>query len=452
MTDPTFETLLSRELRAYAEAGIRPIDRFAIAEETIASGRTMPRWRRGWGLAPMRGNRVLVPLLVGLLLAALAGGALLVGSRLLAPPLPKQHAYLNEFVSAPGLSRPMAAPLLAPLVDGRVLVIGGGSDGEEQTWTGIVYDPATGVSVPALTDVHVSPVVRLQDGRVLIIGDGSARVFDPTTLRLEPAGPMATARLWPEAAVLHDGRVLIVGGEDGKGGELLTAELFDPDTLTFSPTGSMGAAPLHSYSIWAANSLAIATLPDGRVFVLANRATSPTTEAIEAEIYDPSTGAFSAAGTMPKFDVAAAIVIPDGRVVVVGQSKIKSSFTNPYLAPYRGNAAVWDPTTRTFSPAGDLPDPVFGATLLHDGRILLIGDRSDVVPKMAWAGIYDPASGVTIPIEPPSAWWPSLVRLDDGRVLAVGGLVDGNGRIRVGENGQQGGIDAPSVPTVEIFQ
>lgn len=85
MPDPTFETLLSRQLREYAEAGVRPIDRFAIAAETIASGRTMPRWRRGWGLAPMRRNRILIPLLVGLLLAALAAGALLVGSRLMAP-------------------------------------------------------------------------------------------------------------------------------------------------------------------------------------------------------------------------------------------------------------------------------------------------------------------------------------------------------------------------------
>jgi dipeptidyl aminopeptidase/acylaminoacyl peptidase len=66
MPDSTFETLFTGQLRKYAEAGVRPIDRFAIAEETIAGGRTMPRWR----LAPIRGNRVLILLLVGLLLAA----------------------------------------------------------------------------------------------------------------------------------------------------------------------------------------------------------------------------------------------------------------------------------------------------------------------------------------------------------------------------------------------
>jgi len=156
MPDTTFETLLSRQLRGYAEAGVRPIDRFAIAEETIASGRTVPRWRRAWGLAPMRGNRVLAPLLVGLLLAALAGGALLAGSRLVAPPLPKQHTYLNGFASAVGLSRPMARPVLAPLPDGRVLVMGAGSDGEDQTPSAELYDPATA------TSVSVGPMVPVQ--------------------------------------------------------------------------------------------------------------------------------------------------------------------------------------------------------------------------------------------------------------------------------------------------
>src|SRR6476660_5347640 len=122
MPDTTFETLLSGQLREYAEAGVRPIDRFAIAEETLARGRTLPRWRRGWGLPPMRGNRILIPLLVGLLLAALAGGALLVGSRLLRPhPLPR--TYVNQLVSASDLPTPMGRPVLVPLVDGRVLVI-----------------------------------------------------------------------------------------------------------------------------------------------------------------------------------------------------------------------------------------------------------------------------------------------------------------------------------------
>ena len=441
MPDLTFETMLSGQLREYAEAGVRPIDRFAIAEETIASGRAMPRWRRGRGLAPMRGDRVLTPLLVGLLLAVLAGGALLVGSRLLVPQ-PRPQGDVHAFVSAPDLSRPMSGPLLAPLVDGRVLVIGRGSDSEDPTPTGLIYDPATGESLPveALTDVRLAPLVRLVDGRVLIVGDGSASVFDPTTLRIEPAGPMAAARNWPAAAVLRDGRVLIVGG-GGANGEHRTAELFDPDTLTFSPTGSVTQQPTDPARRGEGGVVreAIATLPDGRVFVLVSRPTGAAGWRLEAEVYDPSAGTFSTAGTMPDFGVVAAIVIPDGRVLVVGSSGLSSSRVE--------HAAAWDPTTRTFSPAADPPGTVRYATLLDDGRILLTGGR-DLDATSSWAGIYDLAMGMTIPVDPPSASGARLVRLDDGRVLAVGGLVDGHGRM--GPDGVT--YDAPSVPTVEILQ
>jgi hypothetical protein len=50
MSDAAFETLLSGELRKYAEAGVRPIDPIAIADETITRGRPMQRRRPGVGL------------------------------------------------------------------------------------------------------------------------------------------------------------------------------------------------------------------------------------------------------------------------------------------------------------------------------------------------------------------------------------------------------------------
>ena len=438
MPDTTFETLLSGHLREYAEAGVRPIDRFAIAEETIASGRTTPRWRRGWGLAPARGNRVLVPLVVGLLLVALMGGALLVGGRLLAPaPVQPRHTYLNEFTPAPDLSRPVAFPLLANLADGRVLVIGGGSDGEDQTATALLYDPATGTSTPVgpmvSPDRSIGPAVRLLDGRVLIIGDGMAQIFDPTTMRFAPVGAMVDPRAGAAVALLRDGRVLVAGGRVPGGGvrpDLSTAELFDPATLTFSATGPIGTPGYGG---------AMATLPDGRVFAapsLTAEASDPT-----AEVYDPGTGSFSAAGTLRErpgdgtFEVSAAIVIPDGRVVVVGSARMQTS----------GRTAIWDPTSRTFSPSSTAPGPVSSATLLDDGRIILTGGGDP-----AWAGVYDATTGVTVPIDPPTAWRPSATRLADGRVLFVGGLASA----KVHPDPSSGGccVMAPSVPTVQIFR
>jgi hypothetical protein len=422
MPDTTFETVLSSQLRAYAEAGVRPIDRYAIAEETIAGGRAMPRWRRGWGLAPMRGNRVLVPLLVGLLLAALAGGALLVGSRLLSPTTPT-HTYLNELVPAPDLSIPMARPALVPLLDGRVLVIGDDGDGGGTGTRALVYDPATGVSESAGPlvsgdSLFAESAVRLKDGRVLVIGNAVAQVFDPGTLRFAPAGPMITPRTGAAVAVLPDGHVLIAGGyPSGQDAATSSAELFDPASSTFSTTGSLGTTRAYA---------AAASLPDGRVFI------SPGESRTTAEIYDPNTGTFSAVGTMSQYsghDIA--IALPDHPVVVLRGGSLAD----------RGDTEVWDPTSLTFVPQGGLPGLAGNATLLDDGRILLIGGG-----RAAWSGIYVPATGETTLIQPTRAWHPMATRLADGRVLIVGGLTDGDIRPA------GGGTSAPGVSTVQIFQ
>ena len=390
-------------------------------------------WREIEGRAaavPQRPTRA-VPwiLIVAMLLVALAlaGGAVLVGSWLSALPQgPIQHTYRNEFVGLPDLSRPMAHPVLVPLIDGRVLVIGAGGDGGDPTTTAELYDPATGTSNPlgpiATPRGYVDSALRLKDGRVLLLSDGAALIFDPTTLLVAPAGPMVTPRSAP-AAVLHDGRVLIAGGMPSPGGKpgLLPAELLDPDTLTFSATGSMGS-----------EASSLATLPDGRVFVAAGDA---------AQVYDPTTGTFSAAGsTSPSFGVSIAISLPDGRVVVFGSAKIKFPVFHEYTE-------VWDPTSRTFSTAGDLPGQVLSATLLDDGRILLIGGRWSREPS--WSGIYDPATGVTSPTEAPKAWFPAATRLADGRVLLVGGLRDGGSYVS-----PDGAVvhEAPAVPTVQIFR
>ena len=363
MTDTTFESQLTGLLREYAEAGVRPIDRFTIAEETIARGRSLrgSRWSFGRARRPLR------LVLVGVLIVALAAGVVLVGSRLLAPPsLPIRHTYLNEIVAAPDLPTPMGGTLVT-LADGRVLVIGGGG--------ALVYDPSTGASVSAgpmvSPDRWVSSVVRLKDGRVLIIGDAVNQIFDPTTMQFAEVGPSVTRRSGGTAALLLDGRVLIAGGLPAGGNAgvdpaLRSAEIFDPVTLTSSPTGSIGTSTGGGPMV---------TLPDGRVFM----ATDPA-----AEIYDPATGTFGPASTTSSGGGGRPVVLPDGRVVLAGSTGLYSG----------GRITVWDPASRSFS-ARDVPEPLTGATLLDDGRIFLIGMCRG--RPTGWTGVYDPATGVTIP-------------------------------------------------------
>lgn len=88
--------------------------------------------------------------------------------------------------------------------------------------------------------------VALHDGRVLVTGGGngrSAEVYDPTTATWREVGDMTSVRQKHAAALLPDGRVLITGGApDGHWHPLRTAEIFDPHTNRFTAVADMELA------------------------------------------------------------------------------------------------------------------------------------------------------------------------------------------------------------------
>ncbi len=74
-----------------------------------------------------------------------------------------------------------------------------------------------------------------------------------------------------------------------------------------------------------------------------------------------------------------ATLLPDGRVLVVaGTSDLKT--------------LVWDPTTNAFSPAGSLGVARSGhtATLLPDGRVLVVGGEDRPNPTFTTAELWAP--------------------------------------------------------------
>ena len=91
-------------------------------------------------------------------------------------------------------------------------------------------------------------LLNSKTGKVLTLGGGgepttrSADIFDPSENLWKPAGSMSYARHHPDAVLLPDGRVLVVGGHSGHSegeeaeddeGEPLPAELFDPERETW---------------------------------------------------------------------------------------------------------------------------------------------------------------------------------------------------------------------------
>ncbi|HEY1907077.1 MAG TPA: kelch repeat-containing protein [Myxococcaceae bacterium] len=220
----------------------------------------------------------------------------------------------------------------------------------------------------------------LADGRVLLTGGGlpgiaETEIYDPASRTWTTASPMGTERRLHTVTLLRDGRVLIAGGfvccvvEGQTVSETATAaaELFDPATGNFTPTGSM-AVPraLHQATL----------LPDGRVLLSGGVGDggSPGAPGPEhAEVYDPATGTFSAAGDLQSSRfLHTAILLTDGRVLAVG------GVASPGDRSAVALTELYDPATNAWAPGPTLQAAFPGATatLLGNGKVLIFGGES----------------------------------------------------------------------------
>jgi hypothetical protein len=291
-------------------------------------------------------------------------------------------------------------------------------------------------TIPSYTLRSISPMnharvfataTTLTTGLVLVAGGidsgynylPTAELYDPRRQKFMMLGQMTTARASHSATLLPDGQVFLAGGvicSAGNCGYLASAEIFDPVTQRFSAVGSMiEARAKHTATL----------LNDGTVLLAGGRSKDPLAS---AEIYDPGSGRFTAAEAMgsARF-LHTATLLQDGEVLVAGGRGCSGECDDNSAS---ASAELYDPGTRKFSPTGPMTEGriLHTATLAGDGRVLIAGGRSCVGDcegdkTLQNTELYDPTTRTFTPAANMTAARAShiAVALPDGQIFIYGG-------------------------------
>jgi N-acetylneuraminic acid mutarotase len=273
------------------------------------------------------------------------------------------------------------------LGDGRVLVAGGIAEGDLLA-SAEIYDPASAkwTTVAPMTTARLGHTLTLlANGNVLATGgtaadtasgsgggqtirpDATAEVYNVAANKWTlTSGAMSTPRFEHTATLLDDGRVLIAGGQGppiaGNTAALATTEIYDPAVDSFRKSNDMGEARFNHTAT---------KLPDRTVLVVGGSGgTNGDSSLATAEIFDPSTGAWTPAGALTNSRTGhTATVFPDGRVLVAGGESVTRGNRRSLAS-----AEIFSLDKREWRSAGNMncPRSEAASVLLGDGSVLVV--------------------------------------------------------------------------------
>lgn len=241
------------------------------------------------------------------------------------------------------------------------------------------YDPQTDTWQNPPDLVHPTGrwypgLARLADGSYLVMGGGTCcsavrtdtcERLDLSTLAWSYTGSMLNPCEFPPSALLHTGEVLATWSPP---------QLYDPVSGQWSATGNFNQ-PTRGWPDHSDHSLLI--MSDGRALAIGIRRPSGTTNSVMGEIYDPTTSTWSLMSNpgLVRFQTEV-VQLPDGRVLSAGGETQADSPPVPDVLGVVKWCDLYDPALDEWRRVADLNwfREYHAVTLLvPDGRVLTTG-------------------------------------------------------------------------------
>ena len=239
---------------------------------------------------------------------------------------------------------------------------------------------------------------------------GAQPVFAQVQGQWTSAGTMQSAREFDAQARLSNGSVLAIGGVDNTGAVLGSAEIDSPADNNWALTGSMASARQLFDAV---------ELTNGNVLVAGGIGTGGVVLGT-AELYNPATRTWSSAGSLSvaRFNHSATL-LKSGKVLVTGGCTVSDCSVET------GVSELYDPATNTWSKTGSLNTAraYHHAVRLNDGRVLAIGGST--AAAMTSCELYHPSTGVWSAAASTNAprFQSAASLLPNGKVLVTGGAI-----------------------------
>ena len=307
-----------------------------------------------------------------------------------------------------------------------LIVAGGSNDASALLDTTEIYSAATdrwrfGANLPEGVTRMTS--IGVPGGGLMIAGGLSSprwTSISPRVMTIERDGrisatfgaPLMMVRLAPALERLGSGEVLLAGGFAGSRDPTLVTEILDPSTQLWRQSGDSTGPMLDPATV---------RVDRTHVFARMGNTRGSTVATAETQMFDAETGLWRSTAALLTPRVSATMVLLQSREVFVAGGDIGDALTDQKPTD---SAEIYAVATDTWRRTTPMSAPRFGHAMVRlcDGRVLAVGG-ADANGAVDSAEIYDPrdASWSAAGRVPPARLRPAVIRRDDCQVVVLGG-------------------------------